>query len=56
MALVIPIMIFISVPEWRKVVNDWQFRFRVIAFALGVSAFWAFNYYDPGRVWDWFFD
>jgi hypothetical protein len=54
--VVIPLMIAWVMRNWRKVIRDWRYRLRFGLFAVGVLAFWTLTHYDPGHVWDWFFD
>jgi hypothetical protein len=52
----IPLMIAWVMRSWRKVIRDWRYRVGFGLFVAGVLAFWTLTHYDPGHVWDWFFD
>jgi hypothetical protein len=52
----IPLMITWVMRNWRKVIRDWRYSVRLGLFVVGVLAFWTLTHYDPGHVWDWFFD
>jgi hypothetical protein len=54
--IAIPLMIAWFMRNWRTVIRDWRYRVRFWLFVVGVLAFWTLTHYDPGHVWDWFFD
>jgi len=56
LGVAIPIVVFLAAWNWRKVCSDWRYRVHVAVFLVGVATFWVLANYDPGRVWDWFFD
>jgi hypothetical protein len=56
LGVAIPLVVVFVMWNWRKVVSDWRYRVRIAVFGVGVAAFWILTRYDPGRIWDWFFD
>jgi hypothetical protein len=52
----IPLLIGLAVWNWRKVLTDWRYSVLIGVFAAGLLAISILSAYDPGRVWEWFWD
>jgi predicted membrane channel-forming protein YqfA (hemolysin III family) len=53
----IPLLIGLAVWNWRKVLTDWRYSVLIGVFAAGLLAVLILSTaYDPGRVWEWFWD
>ncbi len=56
LVVAIPLLIAFAVWNWRKILRDWRYAAHIGVFAVGLLAIWLLVGYDPGHVWDWFFD
>lgn len=52
----VPLLILLVFWKWRRILSDWRYSVSVGMFAVGLLSIWFAIHYDPGRVWDWFFD
>jgi hypothetical protein len=56
--LAIPLPMFLALWNHHKVLHDRRYSSRVAVFAVGLAAVFVVFviHYDPGSVYDWFFD
>jgi hypothetical protein len=56
LAGVAPLIVILSVWNWRTFRSDWRYSANIGVLAAGVLTLWLLVSHDPGNVWYWFLD